>query len=110
MSYTRSNVAAALGQSMHLAISEDGENFEALHNNTGVLFAKADLDGWNAGTTRTLVTPWLFRAADGGMGVIAVRDDGKVLVSFTKDLMEFDGEIFPDLHAEGKVVNPSMQL
>ena len=106
MSYTRSNVAAALGQSMHLAISEDGENFEALHNNTGVLFAKADLDGWNAGTTRTLVTPWLFRAADGGMGVIAVRDDGKVLVSFTKDLMEFDGEIFPDLHAEGKVVNP----
>ena len=40
------------------------------------------------------------------MGVIAVRDDGKVLVSFTKDLMEFDGEIFPDLHAEGKVVNP----
>ena len=61
MSYTRSNVAAALGQSMHLAISEDGENFEALHNNTGVLFAKADLDGWNAGTTRTLVTPWLFR-------------------------------------------------
>ena len=86
--------------------AKDGENFEALHNNTGVLFAKADLDGWNAGTTRTLVTPWLFRAADGGMGVIAVRDDGKVLVSFTKDLMEFDGEIFPDLHAEGKVVNP----
>ena len=35
-----------------------------------------------------------------------MRDDGKVLVSFTKDLMEFDGEIFPDLHAEGKVVNP----
>ena len=95
MSYTRSNVSAALGQSMHLALSSDGETYEALHNNTGVLFAKADLDEWNAGTTRTLSTPYLFRMGDGKIGVIAVRDDGKVLFLTTENLMDFSGESFP---------------
>lgn len=109
MSYTRSNVSAALGQSMHLALSSDGETYEALHNNTGVLFAKADLDEWNAGTTRTLSTPYLFRMGDGKIGVIAVRDDGKVLFLTTENLMDFSEESFLDLHAEGAVKNPQCE-
>ncbi len=40
MSYTRSGVNAALGQSMHLACSADGENYTALHNNTGIFLQK----------------------------------------------------------------------
>ena len=106
MSYTRSNVSAALGQSMHLALSSDGETYEALHNNTGILFAKADLDGWNAGTTRTLVTPYLFRMADEKIGVIAVRDDGKVLFMTTENLMDFGEENFLDLHTDAAVRSP----
>ena len=46
LSYTRLPVDSViydprLAYSMHLAISEDGENYQALNHNSGVLFVKA---------------------------------------------------------------------
>ena len=93
MSYTRTGVNAALGESMHLAYSSDGEKYTALHNNTGIFFAKADLTTSVAGTTKTMVTPYLFRMADGRIGVIAKRNDGKVIYGVTKDLMSYEETI-----------------
>ncbi len=93
MSYTRTNVSAALGESMHLAYSADGENYTALHNNTGIFFAKADLTTSVAGTTKTLTEPYLFRMADDRIGVIAVRSDGKIILGITKDLMTYEERI-----------------
>ena len=46
LNYTRKPVSsilydARLAYSMHLAISDDGEKFQALNHNSGVLFVKA---------------------------------------------------------------------
>ena len=60
LSYTRLPVDSViydprLAYSMHLAISEDGENYQALNHNSGVLFVKAteNEDG--------SLTPWSLK-------------------------------------------------
>ena len=59
---------------MHLAVSKDGKAFTALRNNTGILFPKCTFtEGKPEGTTKTLLSPWIFRMADGSFGVSAVR-------------------------------------
>ena len=82
LSYTRENDDSVKGRSgglngmyqsattdsMHLAYSSDGINFEPLNNNTGVLFAKNDGDA-----TKVIRQPYIFRMKDGTFGVIAVR-------------------------------------
>ncbi len=108
MSYTRSGVSEALGQSMHLALSQDGTDYTALHNNTGIYFAKADLPDFGAGTTKTMVTPYLFRMADKKIGVIAVQNDGKVLYAVTEDLMEYEDKVI-DLHTSTSVSAPQCE-
>ena len=55
-------------ESMHLGYSEDGKEYRALLNNTGVLFAKAQ-----GATTKLLKDPYIFRMKDGSFGVLAVR-------------------------------------
>lgn len=63
--------SAALGKSMHLALKTDG-GWQPLNFGLGVLFAKANLDdGTVAGTTKVLDKPWLYRKADGKIGVAA---------------------------------------
>ena len=105
MSYTRSGVNAGLGQSMHLACSADGESYTALHNNTGIFFTKADLTTSIAGTTKTLVTPYLFRMADRKVGVIAVRNDGKIICATTENLMDYEEQLIT-LNTELTVSEP----
>ncbi|MBW3078479.1 family 43 glycosylhydrolase [Bifidobacterium simiiventris] len=63
-----------LDDSIHLAISRDGNPAEPLHDGTGVVFAKADYttDDPRA-VTKTLIDPWLFRTADGSLACCAVQ-------------------------------------
>ena len=73
---------------MHLAISDDGQNYTALRNNTGILFPKATFtEGKPQGTTKTLQYPWIFRMADGTFGVSAVRRNQNAPDPLTKGCM-----------------------
>ncbi|WP_440322184.1 family 43 glycosylhydrolase [Laedolimicola sp.] len=108
MGYTRKNVLAGHGGSLHLALGSDNESFEALHNNTGIYFTKADLNGYGTGTTRTLKTPYLFRMVDGALGVVAVRDDGKFLFAKTADLLSYEEKLL-DLHTNLTVSEPACE-
>lgn len=100
LSYTREADASKDGMyndyvsdNMHLGYSEDGEDYRALLNNTGVLFAKAQGE-----TTKLLKEPYIFRMKDGSFGVLAVRvtqgetaaDEVGTLLFFTsKDLLSY---------------------
>lgn len=117
MSYTRIG-GNEITDSMHLGYSADGKSYTALHNNTGILFAKADLEdnGTNPvwGVTKMLRSPYLFRMADNKIGVVAVRRDfsddapgtGKILYYTTKDLMDYEDHGLISLNTELKVTEP----
>ena len=85
---------SATTDSMHLAYSADGRNFEALNDNTGVLFAKND-----GSKTKVIKQPYLFRMKEGGFGVLAIRADegeekgdnrGEVLFFTSNDLVSYE--------------------
>lgn len=100
--YTRKgpDTMRELNDSVHLAVSQDGEKFIPLRHNTGILFAEADLeDGGLSGRTKTLTDPWLFRCRDGRIGIIAIRRNkycmpdnkfsGCAVIYRTEDLKSF---------------------
>jgi len=103
---------------VHLAISDDGEHFTPLRNNTGVVFAKATFDeGDPEGTTKTLIDPWLCRAKDGSFLLTAVRrgrnapdprSTGAMMLFTSWDLVRFEEAGF--LHvSEGEIRRPGIQ-
>ena len=61
-----------LAYSMHLALSEDGETYQALNHNSGVLFVKATDNEDGSVTPWSLINPVMFAMED-GYGVIAQR-------------------------------------
>lgn len=78
LSYTRLPVDSViydprLAYSMHLAISEDGENYQALNHNSGVLFVKATENEDGSLTPWSLKNPVILELKDGGFGVVAER-------------------------------------
>ena len=88
-----------LNDAVHFAVIEN-DKAVILRNNTGVLFAKAELnDGTLKGCSKTLLYPWLFRFADGSGGVIAVRRNmdnqpdtehlGSAVIYRTEDFVRF---------------------
>ena len=100
LSYTRLPVDSViydprLAYSMHLAISEDGENYQALNHNSGVLFVKATENEDGSLTPWSLKNPVILELKDGGFGVVAERigadgeedteSAGKFLYFTTKD-------------------------
>lgn len=88
-----------LAYSMHLAISEDGREYQALNHNSGVLFAKATENEDGSLNAKSLKNPWLFALPHGGYGVAAVRVEGdgeadalsrgSVLLFVTENLTEY---------------------
>lgn len=104
-----------LEHAMHLAVSEDGARFTPLRSNTGVLFPRCTFDEGNPkGTTKTLIDPWLCRAADGSFRVLAVRRNqnapdprsiGCVMVFASRDLVRYEEIGFLRL-AEGEIRRP----
>lgn len=102
---------SATTDSMHLAYSTDGVNFEALNNNTGVLFAKNSGDA-----TKVIKQPYIFRMKDGSFGVIAIRANegetipdkkGTVLFFRSEDLLSYEEVGVLTLGDSDYVTNPS---
>jgi len=101
--------------SMHLAISDDGINYTALRNNTGILFPKCSFaEGNPMGVTKTLQDPWIFRMADGTFGVAAVRRNqnapdpfsvGCMMLFTSKNLVRYEANGFLKL-SDGEIKNP----
>lgn len=93
-----------VNDAMHLAYSEDGKRFVPLRNNTGILFAQADMKNEVVGgITKTLIQPWIFRTKDGGFGVCAVRREqdrpdsdrkGCILLFFSDDLVRYSEDAY----------------
>lgn len=96
--------APAIGNSLHLAVSDDGGvSYRPLNSNVGVLFAKADYSETSSdtlyGDAKMLRDPYLFELMGGGYGVIAARadaagnedpTDGSVMVFTSEDLDVFE--------------------
>ncbi|PWW07195.1 GH43 family beta-xylosidase [Paenibacillus cellulosilyticus] len=92
--------ANKLAYSMHLAYSGDGERYEALNHNSGVLFAKATDNEDGTMNPKSLKNPYLFQLADGTFAVVAVRTEhdgqpdeqskGSVLLFTSSDLLQYN--------------------
>ena len=54
---------------MHLAVSKDGKNYEALNHNSGVLFAKATSNEDGTLNPKSLKNPYIFYCADGTLAL-----------------------------------------
>ena len=68
---------ARLAYSLHLAVRADGEAaFTALNHNSGVLFAKATENADGSLNPKTIKEPVIFKPADGGFAVAALRFGG----------------------------------
>ncbi|WP_342548854.1 family 43 glycosylhydrolase [Paenibacillus sp. FSL P2-0089] len=86
-----------VANSLHLALDMTGEGYEALNDNYGVLFAKADYYHSVQGETRLLGMPRCFRLTDGGFGILATplnhegKGDrpGELLYFETKDFVHY---------------------
>ncbi len=96
--------AEKLAYSMHLAICEAGEKYEALNKNQGVLFVKATSNPDGTLNAKSLKRPFLKILADGSFGVLAERTEpdgapeasGGTLMYFTsRDLISYEeaGEV-----------------
>ena len=89
-----------LAYSMHLAISEDGKNYEALNHNSGVLFGIATENEDGSLNPKCLKSTFLFPLKEGGYGVVAIRTAaegepdmesiGKVMFYTTKNLVLYE--------------------
>ncbi len=80
--YTRTEIAAKLGNALHLGYSEDGQHYVALNNDACVMaLRKVDNEPELTeeqkipGVMKTLTAPYLFRMKEGGFGVVALRTD-----------------------------------
>lgn len=104
-----------LQDAMHLALSRDGKSWTPLRNGTGILFPKADYtQNIPGGVTKTLLDPWIFRRADAGFGVCAVRRNqnapdpdsvGTVMLFWSKDLVRYEEAGFLQV-AEEEIRHP----
>lgn len=92
--------APKLAYSMHLAYSQNGAPYQALHHNSGVLFARATVRENGTLCAKSLKNPYLFAMADGTYGVVAIRTEaggepdmesrGAVLLFVSRDLLQYN--------------------
>lgn len=101
--YTRisnQDYTGSLSNSVHMACTDDHNEFQPLNRNYGLLFAVATVDEKNVIHEKGLKNPYLFRTQDGAFGMIAVRIDasgeddgeskGQILLWTSPDLVTFD--------------------
>ena len=62
-----------LARSVHLAISRDGEHWQAMHGNYGILFAEAELSGEDTIVPKCVANPRVFRLPEGEYDIQADR-------------------------------------
>lgn len=115
--YTRTPIpdsySTYLAYSVHLAYSNDGKTYIPLNRNYGVLFAKATVDSRNVINAKGLRKPYIFRTADRGFGIAAVKTNfdgsrdpesrGKILLWLSEDLVKFEEQILLDLRKDAYV-------
>lgn len=102
--------APKLAYSMHLAYSEDGQSYEALNHNSGVLFVKATENSDGSLNAKSLKNPYLFHMADDTFGVVAIRTEadgtydaeskGSVVFFTSTDLLQYEEVGLVDLNKE----------
>lgn len=105
--------SAKLAYSLHLAFSEDGDAYQSLNDNSGVLFAKATSAANEVLTAKSLKNPYLFYMKDGTIGVAAVRTESngeadtqsksQILLFQTEDLLTFEEKGLIDLKTDKTV-------
>src|SRR5574344_2517718 len=105
MCYTRTPLhtdiySEKLAYSMHLAFSENGESFQPLNHNSGVLFAKATTNADGTLTAKTLRNPQIHCAASDAKN--ATSENCNDLFFITAEQCEADGT--PDASCSGKVL------
>lgn len=111
--YTRKpdqDYTASLGNSVHLACTDDHNAYQPLNRNYGILFALATIDNNSVIQEKGLKNPYLFRTADGSFGIIAVRVDalgkdeeesrGGILLWTSPDLVTFHSHGLVQLHSK----------
>ena len=117
-----------LAFSLHLAVSEDGVQYQALNHNSGVLFAKAEENADGSLNPKTLRKPYLFAFREGGFGVLAERGDedgekdegseGRLLLFLTEDFITYqekglipkeEAERLMEENAQGQCGGPGAQ-
>lgn len=119
-SYTRAGSisgGARVGQSLHMALSQDGKSYEALNQNYGVVFAEANyildeankaLNTTGAEIGRGIADPYLFRMKDGKYAFVSTltkynttrgqdssstaypADPGQILMLTSDDLIQWN--------------------
>lgn len=101
--YTRQTDAKSypdgLARSLHIAVSRDGQHYQPLHQNYGILFAEAVIRSDNTICPKGVKDPVVFSWPEGGFGIAATRVNedgssdedcrGKLLLWKTADFMDF---------------------
>ena len=90
---------SGLARSIHIAVSRDGQHYQPLHQNYGILFAEAVIRSDNTICPKGVKNPVVFRMPEGGFGIAAVRVNedgsgdedcrGKLLLWKTADFIDF---------------------
>lgn len=98
-----------LARSIHLAYSRDGENYEAMNGNYGILFAEGTLDKNDTICPKGVEAPRVFPMPGGGFGITAFRvnengsadeeSEGRLLLWTTDDFIAFREMGFADPRA-----------
>lgn len=111
--------ASQTGASMHLALSNKNGEVQELNHGFGILFPRCNFDeGGMEGQSKGLIRPWIFRKADGGFAIVALRrnlaGEGKsvaepgmsnrMLLFSTDDLIQYKEEGLPAIAPSGKVI------
>ncbi|MCI8287227.1 MAG: family 43 glycosylhydrolase [Lachnospiraceae bacterium] len=88
-----------LARSVHLAVSRDGEHWQAMHGNYGILFPEAELSSEDTIVPKCVANPRVFRLPEGDYAVLADRvnedgspesDGGRVVFWRTRDFRTFE--------------------
>ena len=111
--YTRlpnDDYTEALSYSIHLAFSEENQEFIPFNQNYGILFAPATINEKDVIEGKGLKNPYLFRTREGEFAIIATRVEqlgdrdaeskGSILLWYSKDLIHFDYQGLLLLHPE----------
>ncbi len=114
--YTRqpdNDYTESLANSIHLALRQGEGEFQPLNRNYGIVFAEAVVDGQSVIQEKGVKHPFLFRTAEGGFGIVAVRVDktgapdeesrGQLLLWTSEDLVAFQSCGLLRLHPEAFV-------
>lgn len=101
-----------LARSIHIAVSRDGQHYQPLHQNYGILFAQAEIRSDNTICPKGVKDPAVFSMPDGSFGITAVRvnEDGSTDEQSRGRLLFWKTMDFIDFQYMGMVEEESLNL